>query len=245
MGHEIDPDDLASLGLLEPRPDGYRVRGMSRFFEPIQKRLEKRDAAKNAGKASAKARVIKLGTAQPAPVPTAPERPKPDPAPSVDVPPPSGISSKDVRQLFERLSNDSRTAPEPAPNLEDSVKRSTDSGQRPAEEKALPLPPVAKASGPPAKKRPNPPLPPTYPGTPFWHWFQDQREHEGHIRENPPDNHDFQAFYRDAMERLHGDEDRLRDAAVRFSGVDHWKARNLPFAAFMTDWWKHVPKRET
>lgn len=33
MGKGLDPDDLASLRLLERREDGYRVRGMSRYLK--------------------------------------------------------------------------------------------------------------------------------------------------------------------------------------------------------------------
>jgi hypothetical protein len=38
-GKLIDPSDLVTLGLLEQRDDGsFRVRGMSRYFAPIEKR---------------------------------------------------------------------------------------------------------------------------------------------------------------------------------------------------------------
>jgi hypothetical protein len=61
----LAPDDLTELRLLERRPEGYRVRGMSRYFKPLQRRVQARAAAVAGGKASAKARAEKHGSAQP------------------------------------------------------------------------------------------------------------------------------------------------------------------------------------
>ncbi len=53
-GKLIDPSDLVTLGLLEQRDDGsFRVRGMSRYFAPIEKRLRARACASAGGKARA------------------------------------------------------------------------------------------------------------------------------------------------------------------------------------------------
>lgn len=54
-GLEVDPADLAAIGLLEPRPDGFRVRGMSRYFAPIERRLVHRAQSVAGGKARAAA----------------------------------------------------------------------------------------------------------------------------------------------------------------------------------------------
>lgn len=62
---ECSADLLASLGFLEARENGYRVRGMSRQFGVIAARLRCSEAGKAGGKASAKARKEALGTAQP------------------------------------------------------------------------------------------------------------------------------------------------------------------------------------
>ncbi|MBL8909857.1 MAG: hypothetical protein JNM17_04045 [Archangium sp.] len=64
-GHDLDPAVMARLGLVEPRDKAFRVRGMSRYFEPIQKRIQARDAAAKGGKASVESRKKKTGTAQP------------------------------------------------------------------------------------------------------------------------------------------------------------------------------------
>lgn len=52
-GRDLDASVLVRLGLLEQRPDGFRVRGMSRYFEPVRKRLQARLAASAGGKARA------------------------------------------------------------------------------------------------------------------------------------------------------------------------------------------------
>lgn len=64
-GMQIDPNHFATVGLLEPRGELFRVRGMSRFFLPVRSRLKRMEAARIAGLASAKTRVEKHGTAQP------------------------------------------------------------------------------------------------------------------------------------------------------------------------------------
>lgn len=65
-GKDVDPWLLANLGLLEPREDGrFRVRGMSRFFRPIEARIRARQVAAAGGKASVEARKSKFGSADP------------------------------------------------------------------------------------------------------------------------------------------------------------------------------------
>lgn len=63
---KVEPVVLARLHILEERPEGtFRVRGMSRFFDPITRRLSARAAASKAGKASAEARKASTGSSQP------------------------------------------------------------------------------------------------------------------------------------------------------------------------------------
>lgn len=64
-GKDVDPSVIARCGFAEPVGDKYRVRGMSRFFEPIQKRRQARSAASAGGKASVEARRAKTGSARP------------------------------------------------------------------------------------------------------------------------------------------------------------------------------------
>lgn len=68
MGQDLDPTALEALellGLVEPRAEGYRVRGMARFFKPLEKRAKRQAAASAAGKASARLRAAKYGSADP------------------------------------------------------------------------------------------------------------------------------------------------------------------------------------
>jgi hypothetical protein len=63
--HRVEPVVLARLGILEELPSGFRVRGMSRFFDTIEARLQARKAAALGGKASAASRKASTGSAQP------------------------------------------------------------------------------------------------------------------------------------------------------------------------------------
>jgi hypothetical protein len=123
-GKAIQPSVLVSAGLLEPKGgDLFRVRGMSRYFRPIEGRLLARAKASAGGKASAAARKAKYGTAQP----------------------PIGRSepgSSQVRSEFEpgsnypsnypsnQRSNPVRTSAEPGPNLSSNPPEAAVSGQR-------------------------------------------------------------------------------------------------------------------
>jgi hypothetical protein len=65
-GKELSAEAQVALGILEQREGGqFRVRGMSRYFEPVAKRISARLAATAGGKASAERRKAKYGTAQP------------------------------------------------------------------------------------------------------------------------------------------------------------------------------------
>lgn len=64
-GVRVEPVVLARLGVLEPKAGDFRVRGMSRFFEPIEKRRRTKRTVSIAGKASAESRKKSTGSAQP------------------------------------------------------------------------------------------------------------------------------------------------------------------------------------
>jgi hypothetical protein len=55
-GFEVEPLDLVEIGLVEQLDEGFRVRGMSRYFEPLRRRKHRREAGAKGGKASAAAR---------------------------------------------------------------------------------------------------------------------------------------------------------------------------------------------
>lgn len=63
---DVEPVTLARIGLLEELADNrFRVRGMSRYFEPIVRRVQAREAAAVGGRKSAKVRAETTGSAQP------------------------------------------------------------------------------------------------------------------------------------------------------------------------------------
>lgn len=66
-GKEVEPAILVRLGFLERvDADRFRVRGMSRYFQTVAKRVHLRGLAEKGGRASAAARKAASGTAQPA-----------------------------------------------------------------------------------------------------------------------------------------------------------------------------------
>ncbi len=230
-GKDVDPAELTLLGLLEPREDRFRVRGMSRFFAPIKRRMAKREAGKKGGEASVEARRASKGTAQP------------------------------VRAAFEVCSSTPEALAEAAPKQRRSTDRSTseappnteDRGQRTAtslneEEEDLPLPPtivneLVKAA------RANLP-PPTAPpdkfadGQSFFAWAQWKRHEVGHVQEKPP-RHGLSAWWSEAGMELNGDYARLEAAFYRFAEDPHWDKANpsMPFVGFMSVWRNFVPRK--
>jgi hypothetical protein len=84
-GKQVDPRTLVRLGFLERLDvDRFRVRGMSRYFQPIAKRLLLRGMAERAGKASAASRKASTGTAQPVQGSSTETRTDPEPSPNRD-----------------------------------------------------------------------------------------------------------------------------------------------------------------
>lgn len=85
-GQDVDVQVLTRTGFLEPIGDRFRVRGMSRYFKPVEKRIMRRKLGSIAGLASAESRKTKYGSAQPGVVlvdqiPTKPE-PNLEPTPN-------------------------------------------------------------------------------------------------------------------------------------------------------------------
>lgn len=116
-GKQADPNMLANLGLLEPKENGeYRVRGMSRYFDPIERRIQAREAAAKGGRASAVARKERFGTSQP----------RSESA--------SGSAQATAQADSKRARSDSRSAPEATaeatPKRDRSGAEPADSGQR-------------------------------------------------------------------------------------------------------------------
>ena len=67
------------------------------------------------------------------------------------------------------------------------------------------------------------------------------------MRERPPDPRSLSGWYSVAMSELNGNDDRLREAWLRFGDDKFWQKATpaCPFKAFMhaeTGWRKYVPR---
>jgi len=156
-GHEVDPDELVDMGLLEPKgQDSFRVRGMSRYFTPIASRLEARERARKAGIASAEARRAKTGSAQPR---------KMSESGSEHV-------REDVREMFGGSSASSSGDVPAALDVPATPPNPAVSGQRSAVKGHLLEAPAARSSDGSADA--------------FWVWANSARRAAGHPGEHPP-----------------------------------------------------------
>src|SRR5262245_59798636 len=100
-------------------------------------------------------------------------------------------------------------------------------------EEAAPAPPAGTS---PARSNDAPP------GDLFFIWFQDQREADGHVRENPPKQlHDLDALWRTMSAKLGAQVDqRARAAAKHF--ITETKAKGAPWAWFAKQWERYASK---
>lgn len=218
-GKDVDPVELVHLGLLEPRGEQFRVRGMSRYFEPIRKRIKARASASAAGKASAESRRKATGTAQP----RSGDRSESG----------SATGSGAVRESFERPPNASRTPPNP------SGQRSAVSGL--LEEEDQPQPKGPLIFEPPTTD------PSTWNHADFFRWAQASRQALGLLGEKWP-RKSLSHWWSTALGTPGVTVGRLQQAFRNFSLDEHWgsPARKpaAPFEGFMSVWSAHVPPGE-
>jgi hypothetical protein len=212
----IDPDDLHELRIVERRSDGYRVRGMSRYFKPLVGRVAKRLAGRAGGLASAEARVKKHGSAQPSRSGAA-----------------SGPASVGASESASGDASSRRSTPEAAPNTAVSGQRSAVSGQ-PLE--TAPPSPIGIAIVAPDTPRA------TWLSYDFWRWAQSKRIAAGFIAEKPPRNLDI--WWSEVLMTAKGDVDRVCDAFEEFGQSEHWESEKFPFRAFMSQWASYAPAVE-
>ncbi len=102
-GRDVAVETLEALGLVERKGEVFRVRGMSRYFAPVQARVKARAAASAGGRASAEARRRQTGTAQPRSGSRSGARSEAA----------SSAASGALREHFEAPPNGSRTVPNP------------------------------------------------------------------------------------------------------------------------------------
>jgi hypothetical protein len=230
-GKETKPELLAEVGFLEPLGDDlYRVRGMSRYFKPIARRLQAKAAASLGGKTTSRKLKRESGrfvseTVQEAagsPAGGAPEQPlQRNPAVTPSEPP------------SEHQANTSRETKR-APGLEDRDQRSEvisskeeEPPSSPKEVRPVPLP--AKPPDPFADAHA------------FWAEWQNARHQAGYVTEKPPPG--LSGWFSEMMLELNGDKPRVEATMRAFSRSDYWRARNLPIHALMRQWREFVPRK--
>jgi len=224
---DLDPQDLVALGLLDEKsPNVFRVRGMSRFFEPIRARIRSRLKASAAGKASAEARKARLGTAQPCSTPS------------------SEPSSTQVRAKFDASStqvelppNSARTPPNP------SVHR-TSYSVHPLEEEATaaPTPPHQFTASQLLARTPKAPEDKLANGAAFFAWVQTKRIEAGYLTEPAPHPSQLSKWWTEVGLETNGHYEKLEKALYAFGDDPYWDKRLMPFPGFMKNWRQFFPQ---
>lgn len=218
-GKNVEPVDLVTLRFLEPRgTDSFRVRGMSRDFKPIMKRLRNREIAALGGKASAAKRLADKGTAQP-------------------------TGGKGFRTRSESSSGDAQPEPSPEPKRN---RTDNGSGSEPATEAEPKSSGQRSAVSDMSSSYDDdgaPPPPP--PAVQFFEWFQAARTEGGWAREEFPPVEELDAFFASVGEALKdplGATEALKVAAKGYAQDPFWLGRALPWAGFVEQWARHVRK---
>lgn len=214
---KVDPDDLHELRIVERREDGYRIRGMSRYFKPLVTRVAKRLAGRAGGQKSAEARAKKHGSAQPGASAAA-----------------SGAASVGAsKQTDVTFDSASRSAQAP-PNTADSVQRSS-------LETTYVRAPAASSTASSVV------IPPTTPAEQwlaedFWRWAQATRQDAKLVAEKFPNPVKLSGWFTTALQALNGDTARLCEAFLAFGDDKYWQRQSppLPFAGFMSQWERFV-----
>lgn len=224
-GHDIEPSMLARLGLVEPRDGLFRVRGMSRYFEPIRRRIQAREAAAKGGKASVEKRRQAGGTAQPSGGKGSERR-------SNDAQPPAQPETEaEPKRPPKRNGSESEAESNP------SVQRTAYSGQLLEEE--APLSPKTAARSLHIVEGD------TLDGEAFFGWSQDHRtKHLGLLRERrAQSSEDLEEWFRSAARAVSGDVERLQRGFERFMLDPHWRPKGAPWAGWLKQWEGYVPAK--
>lgn len=237
-GKDVEPVVLVRLGLLEPLKEGYRVRGMSRYFEPIQKRIRAREVARLGGLASASSRLKSTGSAQP--VGGKGFEGRSDAG--------STVSQAEPNRQPKRNRTDNGTETEPTTEAEPkpSGQRSAVSGHRPLEEEASPSsqtakPPIQFDLTPPDLDKPLE----EWTREDFWRWAECRRRKAGLPQERWPHNAKLRDWWQEA--RPAAEVAVLQETYLRFGDAPHWQAAKppLPFNGFMSQWADFLPIRRS
>lgn len=226
-GHDIDAEDLVTLGFLEKKGQCYRVRGLSRDFKPLARRRQARDAAKMGGQASARARKEASGTAQPRPGGG------------------SGVASALAQPHAEPTTEPATEAPASTPGQAntEAPPNTADSGQRSSTKEEAAAPP---SPAPDTLRRHivrihdagKPPLD----AEAFFSWAQDVRIDElRRPRQRPPHPRELGAWFSHAMAEVGGDVARLQAGWRAYLRDEHWVPKGCPWAGWVAQWEANVP----
>lgn len=229
-GCKLEPLVLARLGILEERAGAFRVRGMSRSFDPIVKRLRAKAVAGLGGKASAESRRCATGSAQP--VGGKGSKPRSDAGSVEGVAEPNGQPKQNGTD--DRSGTEPTTEAEPNP----SGQRSAVSVQRLLEEDQQ-RPGIAAFVVEP----PDPAHIEAWPKEDFWRAAELTRRSMGYAPERWPSPTALSAWWTEA--RGVADVAELAQAFQRFAVTKHWQAATppAPFVAFMSKWNEFLPRR--
>lgn len=225
-GCDVPSDTLAAVGLVETRGNVARVRGMSRYFEPVLKRISARKAASAGGKArmagasrdesgrllgagalAGEQLEVSAGGIQPTLQPTASRQPADAPAAGQPTASPSG-------------------------------QRSAVSGQRPVEEEPSSTKVVER--GPLVYHPPETPPGPGWKAEDFFRWFQACRQTAGFVGEKWP-RLNLSHWWAEVLGTPGMSVERLCAGVTSFGQSEHWRGRGLPFGAFAAQWRDFVP----
>lgn len=221
----VEPVVLARLGLLEERGDGrFRVRGMSRFFEPVVRRLVKRSIGKVGGKASAEARRAASGTSQPLAVR-------------------SELASDGASAVVKQARSNAEAAPkQDRSTAEHSGQRSAVSGQQSSQEEEAPPPrqPVVAAF---EIVPPNLEAIDNWTKEDFWKAAELTRRAAGFPPQMWPSPVDLSRWWSAAQQVA--DTRTLADAFVRFTESKHWRGAEppCPWRAFAKQFLDFLPSK--
>jgi hypothetical protein len=217
-GHTVTAETLAAVGLLEPRGEAFRVRGMSRYFAPVQARVRARKQASAGGKAraqkaqrDAEGRLLGAGAL-------------------------AGSTAGESAGSAQ---------PEPSRQPADSQPTASPSGQRSAvsghllEEEAPP---------PTVERAPVEFIAPTKPpgewlAEDFFAWAQSLRQKAGLVgeRRRPPN---LGTWWSTCLMTPGVSVERMQEAFLAFGDSPHWQQATppLPFRAFVSQWDQFLPR---
>lgn len=225
-GQDVSPETLTRIGFLEPIESRFRVRGMSRYFKPVEKALMRRQVGKVGGLASAEARKAKTGTSQPV---------------RALVRPLVEQSSSNPEATLEPSPKQTRSKPEANPEANGNTESREQRAESVLRTYVGEFPPIDKT--PPRSFVIEPPIKPieAWGAEDFWRWAQHRRQESGLLPEKWPHPARLSAWWSIARQAV--TTAALCEAFDSFGNDKHWESAKppYPFGGFIDQWDRHVP----